>query len=153
VCDFQELYRYLVDDFVIQYSLKLKPKDFVLKDEYYSINKKGKRQYLKEAKNRDFIKRLNLYFQSKVEIPGTKVGKKQEIETLINEEALLFAKYLGMKERHGSLESWRAQKAVNLLTRYYRIQRMKVVVDGRRVGKGNEGCYDYENFVQSIRVC
>jgi len=49
---------------------------------------------LKEAKNIDFIKRLNLYFQSKVEIPRTKHGKKQEIETLINEEAYLLAKYL-----------------------------------------------------------
>ena len=29
-----------------------------------------------------------------VEIPRTKVGKKQETETLISEEALLFAKYL-----------------------------------------------------------
>jgi hypothetical protein len=29
-----------------------------------------------------------------VEIPRIRVGKKQTIETLINEEALLFAKYL-----------------------------------------------------------
>ena len=32
--------------------------------------------------------------ESKVEISRTKVGKKQTIETLIGEEALLFAKYL-----------------------------------------------------------
>lgn len=43
---------------------------------------------------RRFIKRLNAHFESMVEIPRTKVGKRQEIETLINEEALLFAKYL-----------------------------------------------------------
>lgn len=41
-----------------------------------------------------FTKKLDLFFQSTVEIPRVKVGKKQEIETLINEEALLFAKYL-----------------------------------------------------------
>ena len=32
--------------------------------------------------------------RTKVEIPRVKVGNRQEIETLINEEALLLAKYL-----------------------------------------------------------
>jgi len=40
------------------------------------------------------MKRLNLYFESKVEIPRIRVGRRQTLETLINEEALLFAKYL-----------------------------------------------------------
>jgi len=94
VCDFEELYRYLIDDFVIQYAFSLKEKDFVLKEEAFSSNRKGKRQYLNGAKNVEFLKRLNMYFRSKIEIPRIKVGKKQEIETLIAEEALLFAKYL-----------------------------------------------------------
>lgn len=34
------------------------------------------------------------------------------------------------------------QKAVNLLTRYYGIRRMKIVVDGRRVGNGDEAGYE-----------
>lgn len=34
------------------------------------------------------------------------------------------------------------QKAVNLLTKYYGIRRMKIVVDGRRVGNGDEACYE-----------
>ena len=42
----------------------------------------------------EFIKRLNAYFESKVEIPRMKVGKGQKLETLIDEEALLLAKYL-----------------------------------------------------------
>jgi hypothetical protein len=37
---------------------------------------------------------LNEYFQTKVEIPRIRMRKKQEIETLINEEALLLARYL-----------------------------------------------------------
>jgi CRISPR/Cas system-associated endonuclease Cas1 len=61
VCDFQELYRYLIDDFVIQYCQRLARRDFTLKTEKLSAKKKGKRQ---------------------------------TIETLISEEALLFAKYL-----------------------------------------------------------
>ena len=35
-----------------------------------------------------------MYFESMVEIPLIRFGKKQRIETLINEEALLLAKYL-----------------------------------------------------------
>lgn len=64
------------------------------KTEKFSRNKKGKREYLNDVKTGDFTRKLNAYFKSEVEIPRIKVGKKQEIETLINEEALLFAKYL-----------------------------------------------------------
>jgi hypothetical protein len=30
---------------------------------------------------------------------------------------------------------------------YYKIRRIKIVANGRRVGNGDEGCYDYENYV------
>jgi len=39
-------------------------------------------------------KELERFFESKVEIPLIRPGKKQKVETLINEEALLLAKYL-----------------------------------------------------------
>lgn len=42
----------------------------------------------------EFCAKLNAYFRTKVEIPRIMRGEKQELETLINEEALLFAKYL-----------------------------------------------------------
>jgi len=94
VCDFQELYRYLVDDFIIQHFLSLGKRDFVLRNENYSTNRKGKREYLKQQKNTDLIKKLNNHFTSIVKVPRIRVGSRQEIETLINEEAFLFAKYL-----------------------------------------------------------
>ena len=94
VCDFQELYRYLVDDFIIQNYLKLSKKEFELRNADFSVNKKGKREYLKHQKNELFIKELNKHFTSYVNVSRIKVGIKQEIETLINEEAFLFAKYL-----------------------------------------------------------
>jgi CRISPR-associated protein Cas1 len=94
VCDFQELYRYLVDDFVIQFCRKVRASDFVLRKEDYSPNKKGERQYLSEVKNKVLVRELNKYFETKVEVPRIRRGKRQKIETLINEEALLFAKYL-----------------------------------------------------------
>jgi hypothetical protein len=45
---------------------------------------------------------LNDYFESMVEIPRIKVGNRQTIETLINEEALLLGKYL-----RGETDTWR----------------------------------------------
>ena len=45
-------------------------------------------------KTKDFMDQLNDYFELMVEIPRIKVGNRQTIETLINEEAMLFAKYL-----------------------------------------------------------
>jgi CRISPR-associated protein Cas1 len=94
VCDFLELYRYLMDDFLIEYARSLRPRDFVLKDEDFSSTKKGKRQYLNDKMQREYLKKLNAHFLSKVEIPRIRKGEHQEIETLINEEALLFAGYL-----------------------------------------------------------
>lgn len=94
VCDFQELYRYLIDDFLIQYCRNLRAKDFIVKIESFTGKKKGKRVYLNDHHTRDLMTKLNNLFESTVEIPRMKVGKKQTIETLINEEALLFAKYL-----------------------------------------------------------
>ena len=40
------------------------------------------------------MKKLNAYFESKVEIPRIKHGNRQTIETLINEEAMLLARFL-----------------------------------------------------------
>jgi hypothetical protein len=65
-----------------------------MKNEDFSLNRKGKREYLNDSLTRGLIKSLNEYFQTKVEIPRIRMGKRQEIETLINEEALLCAQYL-----------------------------------------------------------
>jgi CRISPR-associated protein Cas1 len=94
VCDFQDLYRYLIDDFAIEYCKNVKASDFVLKEEDCSVNRKGKRQYLNEAKNRDLLNRLDEYFERRVAISRMRRGEHQEIETLISEEALLFAMHL-----------------------------------------------------------
>ena len=94
VCDFQELYRHLIDDFLIKYCQNLGSKDFMVKTEDLNRNKKGKRVYLNDTQTQDLTKKLNKFFESNVEIPRIKVGNRQTLETLIGEEALLFAKYL-----------------------------------------------------------
>ena len=94
VCDFHELYRYLIDDFLIRYCENLKLKDFMVKTEDLTRNKKGKRVYLNDSQTHDLMKRLNGFFESKIDIPRIKFGETQTVETLINEEALLLAKFL-----------------------------------------------------------
>jgi len=67
---------------------------FMMKLENYSKNKVGQREYLNDSMTNDLTRELHSYFETGVGIPRIKHGKRQTIETLINEEALLFAKYL-----------------------------------------------------------
>ena len=101
VLDMQDLYRYLADDFLIQYSRSLKKKDFIMK--FARKHKKtGKRQFLNNQETNQLMNELDNYFERKIEIPRIKHGKRQTIETLISEEALLLAKFL----RH-ERETWK----------------------------------------------
>ena len=50
------------------------------------------------------MERLEVFFESFIEIPRIKVGKRQTIETLINEESLLFAKDVRNKSIYGYRE-------------------------------------------------
>jgi len=84
----------MVDDFVLDYVQGLKPSDFTTKTVETSKSRKGKREYLNDAKTREMLTKLNEYFDNKIEVPRIRNGKRQRIETLINEEALLLAKYL-----------------------------------------------------------
>ena len=94
VCDLMELYRYLIEDLVIEFSQNLSQKDFVLKKEWYSSNRLAKRQVLNEKKTKELVEGIEELFQTKVEIPRIRYGYTQTLETLINEEAYLLAKYL-----------------------------------------------------------
>ena len=90
----EELYRYLVDDFVLDYVQGLKPGDFTTKTVKASKSRMGKREYLNDTKTREVMRELQDYFETKIEIPLIRYGNSQRIETLINEEALLLAKYI-----------------------------------------------------------
>jgi hypothetical protein len=56
--------------------------------------KMGKKIHLCDYETDSLAENLNALFEGTFEIPRIKVGKRQTLETLINEEALLFAKYL-----------------------------------------------------------
>jgi CRISPR-associated protein Cas1 len=108
VCDLMELYRYLADDFVIQHCGKLRKKDFVMKHESFSKKRKGKREYLNDPMTDELMRDFYTYLEGKVDVPRIRHGSKQTLETLINEEVLLLAKYL-RDER----ETWIPRIAVN----------------------------------------
>ena len=94
VCDFQELYRYLIDDFLINYCQRISKKDFNLKTESASHGKRGEREYLTDSETKTLLDELNRFFELRVEVNRIRNGEHQTLETLINEEALLFAKNL-----------------------------------------------------------
>ena len=102
-----ELYRYLVDDFLIEYCRSLKPKDFTVKTENIARTKMGKREYLNNQLTRVLMSKLEAYFESTVEIPRIKIGKRQTVDTLIIEEAFLLAKIL-----RGELKTWRPRVSI-----------------------------------------
>ena len=59
------------------------------------MNKKGgKKIHLKEYETDSLAEDLNSFFDRMVDVERIKVGNRQTIDTLISEEALLFAKYL-----------------------------------------------------------
>ena len=107
VCDFQELYRYLIDDFLIERRTKFHKNDFVIITDFMMRLRMGKKIHLLNIKTDSITKDLNSLFERTIEIPRIKVGKKQTLETLINEETLLFAKYLRNKWK-----SWTPRIAV-----------------------------------------
>jgi CRISPR-associated protein Cas1 len=94
VCDFQELYRSLIDDFLIQYCQRISHRDFLMKSESASHGKKGKREYLNDLETKAMLNELNRVFEKKVEVKRIRNGEHQTLETLINEEALLLARFL-----------------------------------------------------------
>jgi CRISPR-associated protein Cas1 len=101
VCDFMELYRYLIDDFLIERRNKFHKKDFVAVIDFTLHLRTGRRIHLCEFETDRLAEDLNKLFDRKVAIPRIKHGKRQTLDTLICEEALLLAKYL-----RGERNSW-----------------------------------------------
>ena len=70
-CDFMELYRHLIDGFLIEFCKNLGPEDFKAKNE--KVGKKtGKRVYLSDSLTKDMVVKLFDYFRTKVYIPRVK---------------------------------------------------------------------------------
>jgi hypothetical protein len=69
-------------------------KNFVLVTDFMMHLKMGKKIHLCEFEADSLAEGLNKLFDRIVDVERIKHGKRQTIDTLISEEALLFAKYL-----------------------------------------------------------
>jgi hypothetical protein len=58
-------------------------------------NERERESNLNDSLTNGLVKSLNEYFKTEVEIQRIRMGKNQEIETLITEEAMLSAMFLG----------------------------------------------------------
>jgi CRISPR/Cas system-associated endonuclease Cas1 len=72
----------------------------------------GKRIHLCEYETNDLTEGLNELFEQKIEIPRMRYGFSQTLDTLINEEALLLARFLRNEKetwipRIASLNQWK----------------------------------------------
>jgi hypothetical protein len=92
--DFQGLYRYLIDDYLTERCRKLYKKDFVLVTDFTMRLRMGKRIHLCEFEADSLADGFSNLFNHEVEIARIRDGKKQTLDTVIIEEALLFAKFL-----------------------------------------------------------
>jgi CRISPR-associated protein Cas1 len=99
VNDFMEPYRYLIDDYLIERCKKYRKKDFVYVTDFMMNLRMGKKIHLCEYETDSLAEGLNELFNRKVHIARIKHGFSQTIDTLISEEALLFAKYLRDEKR------------------------------------------------------
>ena len=94
VCDLMELYQFLIDYSRIEHQREIGKNQLLTKNESMTRKKVGKREYLNDLDSKKLMHSLNWLFESLVELPRIRHGKKQTVETLINEKSLLFAKYL-----------------------------------------------------------
>jgi len=90
ICDFQELYRFIIYDFLIKYCQGVKKKYFITKIEEISNGKTIIRVYLNDYKTDELMGEFDELFNKQFEIPRIRNGQKQSFDTLINEEAQLF---------------------------------------------------------------
>jgi CRISPR-associated protein Cas1 len=93
VCDIQEIFRGLIDEFLIGYSKNLNETDF---------EDKNGRMFLKQKESYKMIKAINNLFDKRIKHQRIKkFGEYSTIRTAIREEPIKLAQYLrGEKERY-----------------------------------------------------
>jgi len=90
VCDLQEPYRPLIDDFLINYSQNLGNKDIEVK-----YGDKNPRLFLKHEKSSKLIAELNKLFDTKIRKRRTrKYGTTSKIRTVIREDTEQLARFI-----------------------------------------------------------
>ena len=93
VCDLQEPYRPLVDNFLIEYIKKLKTKDFEA-----NYRSKKPRVFLKHEESSKLISELNSFLDNKIKKQrARKFGIYSKIKTIIKEDTEKLARYFNQE--------------------------------------------------------
>jgi CRISPR-associated protein Cas1 len=96
VCDVQEIFRVLIEEFLVKYHQKLEPESF---------EQKGKRVFLKPEQKLKLILEVTRLFRKRIPYKRRNCSKKTTIHTIIKEEPIKLAKYLrGNKSFYEPLE-------------------------------------------------
>ncbi|MDI6819694.1 MAG: CRISPR-associated endonuclease Cas1 [Candidatus Hodarchaeaceae archaeon] len=86
VCDIQEIFRGMIDKFLIGYAQKLNQDSF---------ERKGERMFLKRKESYKLIKAINKLLDRRIEHQRIKkYGEHSKIRTAIGEEPMKLAQYL-----------------------------------------------------------
>ncbi len=98
VCDIQEIFRGLIDEFLIDYGQRLNENSF---------ENKGERMFLKQKESYKMIKVINGLFDKRIKHQRIKkYGKHSKVRTVIREEPIKLAQYLrGEKENYEPAEA------------------------------------------------
>lgn len=103
VCDFEERYRYLIDEILIERRLKLHKKDFVtIRDTSIRLNLYRKRVVYREYEQNGLANEIFSFFDKTLEVKRLNVGFRSTINTLIADEARIFAKFC-----RGEIKEWK----------------------------------------------
>ena len=100
VCDVQDIYRYLIDDYLMERRQKLHKKDFVVVTDFMMHLKMGKRIHLCEYEANRLADGLNTLFNRKFEIPRIRHGKNKVPETKEQKQTDRYAISLWMPSTH-----------------------------------------------------
>ena len=85
VCDIQEIFRSLIEDFLVGYHKNLEPGNF---------EEKGKRIFLKPQEKLRFILEINKLFKQKAPYNRRQTSKKTMIRTIIKEETIKLGQFI-----------------------------------------------------------
>jgi hypothetical protein len=85
VCDIQEIFRVLIENYLLGHQQNLEPESF---------EHKGKRYFLKPEKKLELILGVRRLFKKKVPYNRRNITGKTMIKTIIKEETIEQAKYI-----------------------------------------------------------
>lgn len=85
VCDIQEIFRTVIEDFLVAYHQNLTPESF---------EQKGQRTFLKSNEKLKLILEINHFFKKRTPYKRRNYSSKTRIRTIIKEEPIKLAQYL-----------------------------------------------------------